>query len=153
LQPTTRLDSPAFTGSQTFKKSFFKQYGRLFALLPMCLLFGWLGLVGSAETTVAFLVTAAVCVLFMLPPLFQVSAITVEPDKLTVETFFEEKEFSAGQIKEIKMKSRRGSGGRVTNFVNIVPVKGKKYSVNGFSEDEEIIYGFLMNWWNRYQSR
>jgi hypothetical protein len=77
----------------------------------------------------------------------------VEPNKLTVQTFFEEKELSAHQIKEIKMQSVHGRYGRVTNFVNIIPVEGKKYPVSGFSEGEEIIYGFLMNWWNRYQNR
>jgi hypothetical protein len=151
LQPTTRLDSPAFTGSKTFKKSFFKQYGRLFALIPMCLLFSWLGFAGSTGTSLAFLVPAVVCVLLMLIPFFQVSGITVEPDKLTIETFFEDREFSAHQIREIKMQTLHGRSGRASSFVKIVPVKGKKYSVNGFLEDEEIIYGFLMNWWDRYR--
>ena len=153
LQPTTRLDSPAFTGSKTFKKSFIKQYGFLFALIPMCLLLAGLGLAASAETRIAFLVSAGFCALLMLIPFFQVSEVKVEPNKLTVQTFFEEKEFSAHQIKEIKMQSVRGRYGRVTNFVNILPVEGKNYPLSGFSEGEEMLYGFLMNWWNRYQNR
>lgn len=144
---------PSFTETKTFKKSFFKQYGLLFALIPMCLLFGWLGLAASAETRTAFLVTAGFCALLMLIPFFQVSAVKVEPNKLTVQTFFEEKEFSAHQIKEIKMQSVHGRYGRVTNFVNILPVEGKNYPLSGFSEGEEILYGFLVNWWNTYQNR
>jgi hypothetical protein len=153
LQPTTRLDSPAFTGSKAFKKSFLKQYGTLFALLPMCLLFTWLALASSPETRIVFLVNTAVCALLVFIPFFQVSSIMVEPNRLTVETFFAEKEFGAHEIKEIKMQSVHGRDGRVRNFIYIIPVKGRKYSVSGFSEGEEIVYGFLMNWWNRYQNR
>jgi hypothetical protein len=101
----------------------------------------------------ASFISAAFCVLVMVIPFFQVSAIKVEPNKLTLETFFEEKELTASQIKEIKMQSVRGRYGRVTNFVNIIPVEGKKYPLGGFSDGDEIIYGFLMNWWNQYQSR
>jgi hypothetical protein len=152
--PSTANDNlPAFTGTKTFKKNFFKQYGLLFALIPMCLLFAGLGLAASAETRTAFLVSAGFCALLMLIPFFQVSGVKVEPDKLTVQTFFEEKEFSVRQIKEIKMQSVHGRYGRVTNFVNIVPLEGKNYPLSGFSEGEEIIYGFLMNWWNRHQNR
>ncbi len=89
----------------------------------------------------------------MIVPFFQVSAIKVEPNKLIIETFFEEKELSARQIKEIKMQSVQGRYGRITNFVNIIPLEGKKYPLAGFSDGDEIIYGFLMNWWNQYQSR
>ena len=151
--PSTVGDNqPAFTTTRTFRKSFIKQYGLLFALIPMCLLFVWLGL-ASAETRVAFFVTAGVCALLMLIPFFQVSGIKVEPNKLTIQTFFEEKEFSAGQIQEIKMGSVHGRYGRVTNFVNILPVEGKNYPLNGFSEGDELIYGFLMNWWKGSQNR
>ena len=89
----------------------------------------------------------------MLIPFLQVSSIKVEPNKLTVETFFEQKEWNARQIKEIKMQAVRGRYGRVTNFVHIVPTEGKKYPLSGFSEGEEIIYGYLMNWWNAYKDR
>jgi hypothetical protein len=152
LQPTTRLDSLDFSESETFRKRFLKQYGPLFALVPMCLLFLWLGL-GTAELHAVFLVASGVCALLMLIPLFQVSAITVEPNRLTVETFFEEKEFTAREIREIKMQAVRGRYGRVANIINIIPWKGKNYPLGSFPEGEEILYGFLMNWWNRYQNK
>ena len=74
----------------------------------------------------------------------------VEPNKLTVETLFEEKVFSAKEIREIKMDTVRGRYGRATNFVNILPLKGKNYPLQGFSEGDEIIYGVLMNWWSAH---
>ena len=90
--------------------------------------------------------------LVMIIPLFQVSTVKVEPNKLTIETFFEQKELAARQIKEIKMQSVRGRYGRVTNLVNIIPVEGKNYPLGGFSDGDEIIYGILMNWWNTFRN-
>jgi hypothetical protein len=148
-QPNSAL---AFTETKTFQKSFFKQYGLCFVMVPVALLLIWLGMAEPQLRTASF-ISAGFCALVMIFPFFQVSAIKVEPNKLTIETFFEEKEFSARQIKEIKMQSVHGRYGRVTNFVNIIPVEGKKYPLGGFSDGDEIIYGFLMNWWNTYQSR
>lgn len=142
----------AFTETKTFQKSFFRQYALCFIMIPVGLLMVWLGLADPQLQTASF-ISAAFCVLVMVIPFFQVSAIKVEPNKLTIETFFEQKELTASQIKEIKMQSVRGRYGRVTNFVNIIPMEGKKYPLGGFSDGDEIIYGFLMNWWNQYQSR
>jgi len=156
-QPALRRDENpgsvlTFTETKTFKKSFIKQYALFFVMVPVALLMVWLGLADPQLKTASF-ISAAFCVLVMIVPFFQVSAIKVEPNKLIIETFFEEKELSARQIKEIKMQSVQGRYGRITNFVNIIPLEGKKYPLAGFSDGDEIIYGFLMNWWNQYQSR
>jgi hypothetical protein len=154
--------SPSVRGSQAssvplsgepkiFQKSILRVYGILFILVPLIFLFVWLAL-ASPDSRTAFLVVSAASVLLMLIPFLQVNSIKVEPNKLTVETFFEQKEFSARQIREIKMQAVTGRYGRVTNFVHIVPVEGKKYPLGGFPEGEEMIYGYLMNWWNMYQS-
>ena len=150
---------PAFalTGTKTFHKSFFKQYSMIFVGIFFCLFLVLLLFSMDVNwdffTIVGVLLSVIFGALLIIGPFFQVSAIKVEPNKLTIQTFFEEKEFSARQIKEIKMQSVRGRYGRVTNFVNIIPVEGKKYPVGGFADGEEIIYGFLMNWWNAYQNK
>jgi hypothetical protein len=141
-----------FTETRTFQKGFLKQYGLLFVLVPLFLLFIWMSF-ASADSRLAFLVTAGVCALLMLIPFFQVAGLKVEPNQLTIQSFFEEKVLSASQVREIKMQSVRGRYGRVTNFVNIIPVEGKKYALVGFAEGEELLYGFLMNWWSAYQRR
>lgn len=149
---TDSISAPAFTGTKTFRKSFFKQYGLIFLMIPLCLLMIWLGF-ADPRLILASLLSAAFCVLVMIIPFFQVSSIKVEPNRMVIQTFFEEKELSASQIKEIKMQSIRGRYGRVTNVVNIIPVEGKRYPLGGFSEGDEILYGFLMNWWNTYKNR
>lgn len=149
---TSSLAKSAFGETKTFQKSFIRVYGLLFVLIPLVFMFVWLAF-ASPEARTASFVTAAVCVLLMFIPFLQVNSVKVEPNKLTVETFFEQKELSASQIKEIKMEAVRGRYGRVTNFVQIAPAEGKKYPLSGFSDGEEIIYGYLMNWWNTYKDR
>jgi hypothetical protein len=149
---TDSIFTPAFTGTKTFRKSFFEQYGLVLLMVPICLLMIWLGF-ADPRLILASLLSAAFCVLFMIIPFFQVNSIKVEPNRMVIQTFFEEKELSASQIREIKMQSIRGRYGRVTNIVNIIPVEGKRYPLGGFSEGDEILYGFLMNWWNTYKNR
>lgn len=156
--PASVSDSPSIgsqpisTEPKTFQKSILRIYGILFILVPLLFLFVWFAIT-SPETRTTFLIVSAASALLLLIPFFQVSSIKVEPNRLTVETFFEQKEFTARQIKEIKMQAVTGRYGRVTNFVHIVPVEGKKYPLGGFPEGEEIIYGYLMNWWNTYQNK
>ena len=138
-------------GTKVFKKGFFRQYGILFGLIPFLFLFVWLA-IASPEARTASIVTGVVCALLCLIPFFQVGAVKVEPNKLTIETFFEEKQLTAQEIKEIKMQSVRGRYGRVTNFVNIIPVKGKNYPVGKFEDRPEVIYEILMSWWNTYRT-
>jgi hypothetical protein len=146
------VSASAFAGAKTFRKSFLRQYGINVVLIFFCLLFVWLAF-QEPENQVAAFVAAGFCLLMMVFTLFQVSAVKVEPNRLTIETLFEQKELSARQIKDIKMQSVRGRHGRVTNFVVIIPAEGKKYSLGGFAEGEEILYGFLTNWWNAYRNR
>jgi hypothetical protein len=143
---------PSFAGTRTFNKNFFRQYGILLIVIPLCFFAVWIAIT-TPENRVGALIAAGFCGIMVLIPFFQVSSVKVEPDKLTIETMFEEKTFSAGEIREIKMQSVRGRHGRVTNFVNIIPANGKNYPLQGFSDGHEIIYGILSNWWNAHQSR
>jgi hypothetical protein len=84
-------------------------------------------------------------------PLFQVSSIKVEPEKLTIESTFEEKVLSARDIKEIKVRSVRGRNGRVDHYVNIISGQGRNYRLHGFSDGDEMLYSTLLNWWDTYR--
>ena len=156
LAPSSHYGSlapaPAFSGTKIFQKSFFKQYGSYLIVLPLCLFAAWTAFTEPANRIGAS-IAAVFCVAMMIFPLFQVSSVKVEPNKLTIETLFEQKVFSAPQIREIKMQTVRGRYGTATNFVNIIPVQGKNYPLGGFSAGDEVIYGFLTNWWNTYRNR
>lgn len=147
-----RYGNPGSVSTETkiFKKSFLAQYAMSFLLIPVCVMLASSLLIEPQYRLWAFLF-GGFCALIMVMPFFQPNVIKVEPDKLTIETFLEQKEFSAGQIKEIKMQTVRSRRGTATHFVNIIPVTGRSYSVQGFSDGDEIIYGTLINWWESYR--
>ena len=142
----------AFTETKTFRKSFFTQYAMSFLLIPVCVLLVW-SLLAEPQYRIWALLFGSFCAIMMVLPFFQPGVVKVEPDKLTIETFLEQKEFSASQIKDIKMQSVRGRRGTVTHFMNIIPVRGRSYSLQGFSDGDEIIYGTLINWWESYRDQ
>jgi hypothetical protein len=146
--------APSFSGSKTFKKNFFKQYGILLIVIPFCFFAAWTAYSETdLEYRIGAIVSAVFCFVMMILPFFQIGLVKVEPNKLTVESFIEQKAFSAREIKEIKMASVRGRRGRITNYVNILTAQGKNYPVQGFSDGDEIIYGILHQWWESYRNR
>ncbi|HEU0291875.1 MAG TPA: tetratricopeptide repeat protein [Anaerolineales bacterium] len=143
---------PSFHGTRTFSKSFLKQYGILFIVIPFFFFAVWTAMTEPANRVGAF-IAAAFCGIMIILPFFQVSSIKVEPEKLTIETLFEEKVIRAREVKEIKMQSVRGRYGRVTNYVNIILVTSRNYPLQGFSDGDEIIYGTLLNWWESHRDQ
>ncbi len=144
--------APSFSGTRVFRKNFFKQYGMLLFVIPLCLFAVWTAYSDPANR-IGALVAAVFCLIFTVLPFFQVGSVKVEPNKLTVESFIEQREFSAREIRAIQMQSVRGRYGRVTNYVNIVTASGKNYPLQGFSDGDEIIYGILHQWWESYRNR
>jgi hypothetical protein len=138
--------APAFTEKKVFIKSFWRQFGSYLITVPLFLVSVWTVFTDEKYMIGALLLGGA-CLFMMISPFFDVSTVKVEGNKITIGTFFEEKVVTARQIKEIKMKSIR-SRSRVSHFTIITTEQGKKYSLGGFSEGSEIIYGFLFNWWN-----
>ena len=144
--------APSSRGTRTFTKSFLRQYGMVFVLIPSCFYLTWLA-ISSSENRTWTLLAAGICGIMGLIPFFQVSSIKVGAEHLVIETIFEKKVLQAKEISEIKMQSVRGRYGRVTNFVNISLVKGMNYPLQGFTDGDEIIYGILSNWWSANRRR
>jgi hypothetical protein len=143
--------SLAFSGTKTFKKNFFAQYGAILLMIPLCLVSVWL--IVSTKDYSAGIGIGLVALFFMSTSLFAIHIVKVQANKLLTESFFGEKEFTAGQIKNISMKTVRSRRGVANNFVHIEPVEGSAFSLGGFPEGEEIMYGFLMNWWNASRNK
>jgi len=144
--------SAVFTGTKIFKKSFMAQYGSYFLVVPFCLVSAW-SVYAEPQYKVGASIAVLFCLLMIFLPFFQVSQLKVEPDKLTTETFFGEKEYSVRQIKDISMKTIRDRGGRASNYIHVQPAEGSAISLAGFSEGDEVLYGFLTNWWDAYKAR
>ena len=141
---------PIFSGIKTFKKSFMAQYGSYFLVVPLFL--GSAGFIYAApEYKVGASIAMLFCLLMICWPFFQVSQIKVEPDILTIETFFGVKKYSTQQIKNIDMKTIRSRGGRASKSIHFQPSKGSAITLAGFAEGDEVLYGFLTNWWGVYK--
>jgi hypothetical protein len=149
--------TPAFSGTKTFKKGFVGQYIVVFIGVFLCLSLMVIATVVDANWDIATILGVGLVAAFgaalIIAPFFSVHTIKLEPNKLTLSTSFADKEVSARQIQEIKIKQIHGRYGQVRNVVNIHTVEGKIYALGGFATGEEIIYGFLMNWWNSYRNR
>lgn len=141
--------APAFTETKVFKKGIFAQYGVILLMIPLCLFGAW-ALVASDEKFVGIGVLL-IGLFFMTMSLFSVNQIIVEPNKLKTESFFSQKEYTAADIREITMKTVRSRRGVATNFVSVQPVEGSAISLAGFPDGDEVLYGFLLNWWNAHQ--
>ena len=141
----------SFTGTKTFQKNLFAQYGAFLLLTPLCLFAIWA--VVSEKQYFVGIGVALVALFFMAMALFAVNAVKVESNKLTTQSLFGEKEFTTRQIKNITMKTVRSRHGVATNFIHVELVEGSAFSLSGFSEGNEVMYGFLMNWWNTYGNK
>lgn len=142
--------NPIFSGIKTFKKSFMAQYGSYFLVVPLFLVAA--GFIYAApEYKVGASIAILFCLLMICRPFFQVSQVKVEPDILTIETFFGEKKYRTQQIKNIDMKTIRSRGGRPSKSIHFQPSEGSAISLAGFAEGDEVLYGFLTNWWGVYK--
>jgi hypothetical protein len=136
-------------GVKIFQKGFFAKY-RLFIVLipvtPMAL---------GAVLVPPFLpgIVVAIVVFFLWRyALNGVYLVKVEENRLFIQSFRKKHELTARQIKEIKMVTRYNRRGVATNFIRIETPNQTDILFNGFSEGNEIIFGFLKNWWGAYQT-
>jgi hypothetical protein len=146
-----QASEPVFTGTKVFRKNTFAQYGMILLMVPLCL-FGIWALVASDEAFVGIGVIL-VGLIFMLMSLFNVNQLKVEPGRITTESFFSQKEYTARQIRDITMKTVRSRQGIATNYVNIQPVSGGSIRLLGFSDGDEVIYGVLREWWEAHRNK
>ena len=148
--PATSAE-PTFTGVKTFKKNAFGQYGVILLMIPLFLVSVWF--LAVRHDVLVGIGISAIVLFFIVMSLFSIHQIRVEPNKLTTESFFAQKEYTARQIKEIQMKTVRSRHGVATNLVSIQPVEGGAISMAGFPEGDEVIYGILQEWWETYRNR
>jgi hypothetical protein len=154
-QPASRGGVPSqvssFAGEKTFKRG---TVGLIvgYVIGVLCLLFGIWGAINYQGNT-SNLLTGLFFIFFGLyligNNLLSIQEITITPQQITIVKNFGEEELTHNQIAEIKMKTVRGRRGRVTNFVVIQRISGGSISINGLYGGPELLYGALMNWWQR----
>ncbi|HLO29478.1 MAG TPA: tetratricopeptide repeat protein [Anaerolineales bacterium] len=141
----------AFSDVKTFKKSLFAQYGVVLLMIPLCLVSVWL--IVSRRDYFAGIGVGVVALIFMSLSFFAINLVKVQNNRLSTESFLGEKQFTARQIKSISMKTVRSRHGIASNYVHVEPIEGNAFSLSGFPEGDEVMYGFLMNWWDAHRNK
>jgi hypothetical protein len=141
----------AFAGKKVFTKGFLGRFGSYILTLPFFFVCVW-AIFADKENMIAASIGAVIGFFMLLSPLFDVFELTVTGNKIKFVSMFDEKELTAGSIREVKMKTVRGRS-VVHHFPALVTDKGKEYTLKGFPEGSEMLYGFLLNWWNAHQGQ
>lgn len=139
----------SFSGGKTFTKGMWRTFGSYIIVVPFFLISVWT-VFTDERYTVGASIAAAFCLFLIVSPFFEITELKVEGSKITLTSMFDEKEITASQVSEVRMKTvRRRSA--VYHFPVLVTDKRKEYALQGFPVGDEILYGFLLNWWNAYR--
>ena len=136
-------------GVKIFRKGLFAKYGLFFFLIPATPLA--LGAV-LAPPFLPGIVLAVLIFFFWRSALHTVHLAKVEENRLSTQSFRKNQELTGQQIKNISMMSLRNRRGVAKNFICIELHEGDEYRLSGFPEGNEIMYGFLRNWWDAHQT-
>lgn len=139
----------SFSGGKTFTKGMWRTFGSYIIVVPFFLISVWT-IFTDERYTVGASIAAAFCLFLIVSPFFEITELKVEGSKITLTSMFDEKEITASQVSEVRMKTvRRRSA--VYHFPVLITDKRKEYALQGFPVGNEILYGFLLNWWNAYR--
>ena len=83
--------------------------------------------------------------------LSEVHTITLEGTRLSTRSLRARKEMISQQIKDIRMATRYNRRGVATRLIQVELLDGTDFTLTGFPEGNEIMYGFLKSWWNSYR--
>jgi hypothetical protein len=147
---------------QIYKKSFLSQYGFSLLMIPLCMFGIWLAV--KSDQPVVGIGVILMGLFLMSMPLFFMNQITLDHNRLRVESFFAQKEYTAAEIARIRMKpvysplleSSRSLWIRdlfnvpIRYAVIIQPLKASYILLDDFP-NTEIMYGALLNWWNAHR--
>jgi hypothetical protein len=143
----------SFAGTKTYKKSLLMQYSGILIGIPLLFFSVFAILKGFSEIFFVGIFLGPYSIYLIFQPFFHAYEIKIEPNLLTFEMFFEQKEFPASQIEKIWIKTVRGRYGSAFHYVMVKPLHGRVISLRGFGVGEEVLYGNLMNWWNSHQNK
>jgi hypothetical protein len=132
----------SFSGSKTFRKGFFGKYALFFL---------------ASILTVATLTSIPTILFAILFGIFSYAAwnaalrnvhtVTLEGDRLSARSMRDKHDLTAQQVRDIRILTRYNRRGVATNFIQIDRQEGDEIVLWRFPEGNEIMYGFLRNWW------
>lgn len=143
-----RPDMFQLDGSKrTFQKGFGGKYGWFFLLIPITIM--TLGTI-FAPPFLPGIILAVVVYLFWKSILYAPHTLTVCEDTISARSFRTKLEINARQIRDIHIVTVRNRRGVKRNLIQIDASDGVELSFSGFPEGNELMYGYLKNWWAQY---
>ena len=135
------------SGTKIFQKGFFGKYGLLLLSIIASLIF---------LATLALVIPAIFVgiVLFFLwkAALYGVHTVRLEENRMSICSLRKNLELTAQHIRDIRMVTRYSRRGVASNLIEVELLGGSKFYLSGFPEGNEMMYGFLKNWWSSYQN-
>ncbi len=144
-----RPDLFKVTAGRIFQKSLLAKYGLFFFLVPATPLA--MGGIIVPPFLPGILIT--VVVFYLWRSLLQaVYMIRMDENKLSTRSFIKSREFSVQQIASIDIVTVYNRRGVAKSSVQIELKDESQLTLSGFPEGNELLYGFLKNWWEGYQN-
>jgi hypothetical protein len=144
-----RPDLFDMNGLKVFQKGLLAKYGLFFILIPATPMA--LGAVFVPPFLPGIFVAVLIFYLWSYA-LNGVYKVKVEENRLSIRSFRRKHELTAQQIKDIRMVTRYNRRGVATNFIQIEMPDQNGILFTGFPEGNEMMFGFLKNWWGANQS-
>jgi hypothetical protein len=144
-----RPDLFSMDGSKTFKKGFWGKYGWFFILIPVTIMTPGALIV---PPFIPGIILVVIVFIFWKSILYAPHTITVSGDRLSAKSFRTRLELTAQQIRDIHIVTVRNRRGVARNMIQIDSIEGVELSFSGFPDGNEIMYGFLRNWWTQYRT-
>jgi hypothetical protein len=72
---------------------------------------------------------------------------------VSTQSILKRGEWTAEQIRDIRMSYVQNRYGMKRNFIHVEIAGGNALRLYGFTGGDEIMYGFLKNWWNAYRNK
>jgi hypothetical protein len=135
------------TESRTFQKSFFGKSWMLFLSSAMTVVF-----LASIPTIVPAIIIGILIFFMWNAALNAVHTVTLEGNRLSTRSLRTRQELTAQQIRDIRIATHYNHRGRATRLILVEVVNGTDFALTGFPEGNEIMYGFLKDWWSSYQT-
>jgi hypothetical protein len=141
-----RPDLFEVTAARIFQKSFLAKYGLFFFLVPATPLA--LGGIFVPPFLPGILITLVIFFLWRYA-LQAVYLIQMDQNRLSTRSFVKSREFSVQQIRNIDIVTVRNRRGVAQSLVQIEFTDASKLTLSGFPEGNELLYGFMKNWWQK----
>jgi hypothetical protein len=146
----TSDEAGAWSGEKTFQKGMIAKCWQLF--VPIVISISFFGALFSGLVLPALFIGISLFFVWRRA-LDAVHTVKLDGNKLFTRSFHKQYELDAWQIRNIGIATMYNRRGVATNLIKIELNNGPHIALSGFPQGNEIMFGYLQNWWNKYKSQ